>query len=105
MPLLLSRFTDHNFGLCIKSQMSPCSSEAIGLDLIRGLSSTTTPCPSIHPFVEQRSDSHGLALCEEFVRQQIRFSGICNVNDTLGSCVERESMVCVCLCVCDRLAL
>ncbi len=57
-----------------------------------------THSPSICPSVEQRSDSHGLPLCEEFARLQIRFSGIRNVNDTLGSCAKREGMVCVFVC-------
>lgn len=54
----------------------------------------------IHPSVEDRDNSHGLPLWEEFARLQIRFSGICNVNDTLGSCVKREGMATLCACVC-----
>ena len=61
---------------------------------------THTHTLPIHPSVEDRDDSHGLPLCEEFARLQIRFSGICIVNDTLGSCVKREGMATMCACVC-----
>ena len=81
-----------------------------------GVSVFTPPPPppplTYHASVEQRNDSCGLRLCEEFALVQIRFSGICNVNDTLGSCVKQQGMVyvsvcvsvCVCLCVCERSA-
>lgn len=61
---------------------------------------TGPPTHTLHPSVEQRNDSHGLTLCAEFARLQIRFSGIRNVNDTLGSCVKRDGMVYVSVCLC-----
>lgn len=53
---------------------------------------------TILPVVEQRSDAHRHPLCMEFAWLQIRFSGICSVNDILGLCLTGGHIVRMCTC-------
>lgn len=53
---------------------------------------------TIHPFVEQQNHHHRRPLCGESARLQMRFSGICSVNDIWGLCLTGRHIVRLWMC-------